>query len=1555
MKKLNLIILLLCFIHITSFAITWNVSTSGNDNNTGTIEAPFATIQKGIDTATNGDTVLIQQGAYIENINFNGKNIVVASQFISTNDTSYISSTIIDGNQSGSVVTFNNNEDSTCCLIGLTLKNGNSGRGGGIHCSSSSPCLNNLIIDNCTAFEWGGGIYISGGSPLLDSITLINNSTDVIHIRGSNPSLVNIEISNNLGNYGIAIIGGANPKMDRIIITHNNFSNTILINGSSPIISNLLIDNNTSGDIFLLTNPCDAELNFATIYDNTVSNILKTHESNSNLTVKNSIIWNNSNKNNSIYPGTLSMTYSNDEVGTSGTGNINTNPMFIDAEIGDYHLSNYSPCIGAGSLNDTISIDLDGLARPNPNGTTPDIGAYENELSSGLHNSSIYVDTTGNDKYGNGLPSAPFQNIQTAINYAEDGDTVLVHTGTYVENINFNGKNIVVASNFIYSRDTADISNTIIDGGGYSAYSESVARIINGESDEAQLIGFTIQNGNALNTQDRQGGGIRIENSDPIIKHCLIKDNVCYYSGGGISLKNSGAKIFHSRIINNVSSDGAGGGINIHLSDKVIISSCIIENNYCGAIGSGIGVTVTDTVIIINSVIANNTGGQSELRDNAGIYLIASHGIFINNTIANHEIGIILGAGSGNSFKADIINTIFRNNNDILFSEVYLASPTNLFNCIIDTTAFLYYDQGTIVEDLVGVLLNYNNIICEDPQFLDEENLNFRLSNFSPGIGSGLTPSPFATIPIPEYDLVGYDRPNPTGSIPDIGAYENTLGTPKMLFDSTICLKDTLKVVYNGVISGNIKLSWNFTGASFVDTTDIRNARVLWDEAGYKTISLLVKDNGVTLDNQIDSVLVYNIPTATFVTDAQKLCGSDTVLVSYTGTGSPNASYNWNFNSGNIISGSGQGDYQVNWLTSGLKTISLSVEENGCTSETSSKELNVYQIPTSQFSLQTDVCDTNHVIVSYLGNASDTANYLWDFDNGNIISGSGQGDYEINWNSIGEKSVNLLVEENGCYSDSTINIISINEIPTSTFSFDTQKLCGLDTVLVSYTGTGSPNASYNWNFNSGNIISGSGQGDYQINWNAPGLKNISLSVTENGCTSSLTSDIVSVYQPTSTFFLNDVVCENMNTTINFTGYASDSATFNWDFNSANILSGSVDGPYVLNWDNFGTKNVTLSIDDNGCLSSTTTNSIEHNPMPTSTITAPSNICFNGSANISYIGTASNTANFDWSFDNGSIISGTGAGPYEISWNDAGLKTISLNVTENGCSSDTSINLTVNQQTQPISICMVSVDSSNHNMVVWEQPTNNPYYSIIIYKETSQSNIYERIGSQSASDITVFIDSLSNPAQNSSRYKIAVLDTCGFETAQSDYHKTMHLTINLGIGGAWNLIWDGYEGFDYSTYNIYRGTSDNNLLRIAEQASNTFTYTDLTPPVGTVFYQIEVVNPHSCNVSNLKSTNNYYGSTHSNIVNSNQATSINNISLENIEIWPNPADNKLFIKSDMIKENFTISILTLYGKVLMNKRNSILNTEIDISTLNKGMYILRLNNDNKPIYMKLIKL
>jgi hypothetical protein len=114
------------------------------------VPADFSTIQSAIDASRAADTVLVSPGRYLENINFKGKNIVVGSLFLTTGDTAYVSSTIIDGDRKARVVTFDNNEDSTTVLCGFTITNGYASgsypacNGGGILCYPASPILKKL-------------------------------------------------------------------------------------------------------------------------------------------------------------------------------------------------------------------------------------------------------------------------------------------------------------------------------------------------------------------------------------------------------------------------------------------------------------------------------------------------------------------------------------------------------------------------------------------------------------------------------------------------------------------------------------------------------------------------------------------------------------------------------------------------------------------------------------------------------------------------------------------------------------------------------------------------------------------------------------------------------------------------------------------------------------------------------------------------------------------------------------------------------------------------------------------------------------------------------------------------------------------------------------------------------------------------------------------------------------------------------------------------------------------------------------------------------------------
>lgn len=323
--------------------------------------------------------------------------------------------------------------------------------------------------------------------------------------------------------------------------------------------------------------------------------------------------------------------------------------------------------------------------------------------------------------------------IQSAINSASNGDTILVAVGRYFENIKFGGKNVVLTSNYIFSNNFSDIENTIIDGSNpVNADTASCVRIVNGENSSAVLQGFTITGGKGTKWLDEHGAGL-------------------YREGGGILITLSSPTIRNNRIIFNEASDrtgvtsAGGGGIRVGDGNPLIENNIIAYNK--GRYGGGVVFNYTGGMLR-NNLIIGNTGGED--FGGSGVWILQNGPApkyLINNTITEN-VSALSGCGL----------------------RVWSTTAVVTNNIIYNNSAPSYADLRTISGSITA---KYNNIgggytgvgnISVDPLFTQ----GYLLGGNSPCIDAGDTSASFN-------DLENINNPG-TALFPSQGTLRNDMG-----------------------------------------------------------------------------------------------------------------------------------------------------------------------------------------------------------------------------------------------------------------------------------------------------------------------------------------------------------------------------------------------------------------------------------------------------------------------------------------------------------------------------------------------------------------------------------------------------------------------------------------------------------------------------------------------------------------------------------------------------------------------------------------------------------
>lgn len=362
-------------------------------------------------------------------------------------------------------------------------------------------------------------------------------------------------------------------------------------------------------------------------------------------------------------------------------------------------------------------------------------------------------------------------------------------------------------------------------------------------------------------------------------------------------------------------------------------------------------------------------------------------------------------------------------------------------------------------------------------------------------------------------------------------------------------------------------------------------------------------------------------------------------------------------------------------------------------------------------------------------------------------------------------------------------------------------------------------------------------------------------------------------------------------------------------------------------------------DINGCITYSNGTVLDPPPLLSTISSTPSECGLSiGAANVSVGG---GTMPYQYLWSNASVIDtavGLGQGMYGVTITDT-----------NGCVIIDSVD--IQTTTAPAEICVVTVSDQNQNVVVWEKPVVNNVAGYNIYRNIAGT--YSQIGYNPYDSLSQFVDLTFgvDPNVTSYRYKISVIDTCGGESDLSNYHETIHLTTNVGVGGEVNLIWDDYEGFPFVSYNLLLdSTGTGNYFVLANVPNTNFTYTDFNPPMDSADYIIEVVIPAGCisTKANHNTTRSNRGKPSSSVV------GMEDLYLKQSKIYPNPTNTRLNIELKGAN-SWEYKVFNMTGKLIEEKSEINMEKEtLNVENWTNGIYLIQLRIGEKFINRKIVK-
>lgn len=514
-----------------------------------------------------------------------------------------------------------------------------------------------------------------------------------------------------------------------------------------------------------------------------------------------------------------------------------------------------------------------------------------------------------------------------------------------------------------------------------------------------------------------------------------------------------------------------------------------------------------------------------------------------------------------------------------------------------------------------------------------------------------------------------------------------------------MCQNDSVLVKYSGGVSATATYNWDFNGGT-AQSLGNETYKVFWPTGGVKTVSLSVNESaGCLSDTTRHNITVNVLPLVNIGIDTITICAGDAATIPFTLV-SGTAPYNVTlFNTeGGIYSYNFKGVFSPQPIIFNDSTIvqiqAGSVRDaNGCIGSGTGKiTINAKPLATAEISDDTQICagQSATLTIHFTGIAPYT--YIYN-----------DGTKDVPGTSPLLDSVNIIVSPTttttykmvsvtdalcaGVVSDS-VAVVTVIPLPIASIDLPAAACENLD-VDVRFNGTPSASATYNWNFGTGATTpAGNGLAAYKIQWASFGTKYVSLTVTDQGCTSANTAmdSILVKDKPTgSVVSPDDTVCQrsSANLSFNFVGLApykyrySDGVTTSAEITTNNATETISVLPTILPQ----TVYKLVSLTDLACAANTLTDStvVTVTAAPTAAfVVNPDTVCGRDTLHVAYTGTNFGAATFNWhGFDGATVVNTLPSEEYDITYATFGSKFVKLTIAENGCSDSTTVPLFIN--------------------------------------------------------------------------------------------------------------------------------------------------------------------------------------------------------------------------------------------------------------------------------------